>query len=171
MRNVLYIFTVLAVVALAFWAYRENYATQTALNTADEMRSDIRAAHSRLAVLKAEWAYLNRPDRLRELAELNFDRLGLLPLRPEQFGRVDQIGYPPAPPIIEANAEIEGDDPDLELKLQNLENVINILPPVEEEEAALDEEEFDIEQLDNFVNVIAILPTPAEIEAAQRMVP
>jgi hypothetical protein len=63
MRTVLYILTVLAVVALAFWAYRENYATQQTLNEADELRRDIRAGHSRLSVLKAEWAYLNRPNQ------------------------------------------------------------------------------------------------------------
>ena len=97
MRAILYILTSLAVIGLAFWAYRENYATQQALNEADKLRDGIRAAHSRLAVLKAEWAYQNRPDRLRDLAELNFERLGLLPLHPDQFGKVDQITYPPKP--------------------------------------------------------------------------
>ncbi len=97
MRAILYVLTSLAVIGLAFWAYRENYATQQALNEADKLRDGIRAAHSRLAVLKAEWAYQNRPDRLRDLAELNFERLGLLPLHPDQFGKVDQIAYPPRP--------------------------------------------------------------------------
>ncbi len=97
MRAILYILTSLAVIGLAFWAYRENYATQQALNEADKLRDGIRSAHSRLAVLKAEWAYQNRPDRLRDLAELNFERLGLLPLHPDQFGNVDQITYPPKP--------------------------------------------------------------------------
>lgn len=97
MRAVLYILTSLAVVGLAFWAYRENYATQQALSEADTLHANIRASHSRLAVLRAEWAYQNRPDRLRDLAEINFDRLGLLPLNPEQFGQVDQVSYPPAP--------------------------------------------------------------------------
>lgn len=97
MRAVLYILTSLAVVGLAFWAYRENYATQQALSEADTLHANIRASHSRLAVLRAEWAYQNRPDRLRDLAEINFIRLGLLPLNPEQFGQVDQVSYPPAP--------------------------------------------------------------------------
>ena len=102
MRTILYILTAFAVVGLAFWAYRENYATQQALKETEELHAEIRAAHARLTVLRAEWAYLNRPDRLRELAELNFDRLQLLALRPEQFGRIDQVAYPPNPllPVI-----------------------------------------------------------------------
>ncbi|MFD2738517.1 cell division protein FtsL [Sulfitobacter aestuarii] len=103
MRTVLYILTTCAVVGLAFWAYRENYATQQALSEADKLHANIRGAHTRLAVLRAEWAYQNRPDRLRDLADINFDRLGLLPLHPDQFGQVDQVAYPPVPelPIVD----------------------------------------------------------------------
>ena len=109
MRTVLYVLTTLGVIALAFWAYRENYATQEALSEVETLRHDIRAAHSRLAVLKAEWAYLNRPARLRDLADINFDRLGLLPLRPEQFGYVDEVAYPvpDLPPVTDA-IEVQG---------------------------------------------------------------
>lgn len=116
MRAVLYILTSLAVIGLAFWAYRENYATQQALNEADKLHSNIRAAHARLAVLKAEWAYQNRPERLRDLAEINFERLGLLPLHPDQFGMVDQIAYPPAPLVeitdgIDVSSQAAEEDP------------------------------------------------------------
>ena len=95
MRAILYILTSLAVIAIAFWAYRENYATQQALSEADKLHANIRSAHSRLAILKAEWAYQNRPDRLRDLAEINFERLQLLPLHPDQFGEVEHVTYPP----------------------------------------------------------------------------
>lgn len=97
MRTFFHVLTTLCVIALAFWAYRENYATQAALSDVRDLRHEIREAHERLSVLRAEWAYLNRPDRLRDLAEINFDSLGLLPLHPEQFGNADQVSYPPDP--------------------------------------------------------------------------
>ncbi len=104
MRTMLYMLTTLAVIGLAFWAYRENYATQQALKETSRLHAEMREAHARLTMLRAEWAYLNRPDRLRELADLNFDRLRLLPLRPQQFGLVDEVAYPRDPllPILGA---------------------------------------------------------------------
>ena len=36
----------------------------------------------------------DRPERLRKLATANFDRLGLLPLEPTQFGVAGQVSYP-----------------------------------------------------------------------------
>ncbi|MEM9552159.1 MAG: cell division protein FtsL [Pseudomonadota bacterium] len=94
MKSLLYVFTALVVFGLAFWAYRENYNTQQVLKETQSLQRQIGEAQTRLNVLRAEWAYLNRPDRLRELAEINFGRLGLLPLRAEQFGRVDQVAFP-----------------------------------------------------------------------------
>lgn len=97
MRSLLYILTALSVIGLAFWAYRENYQTQAEIARTENINRQIGQARARLSVLRAEWAYLNRPDRLRDLAEVNFDRLGLLPLRPDQFGKVDQVAFPPQP--------------------------------------------------------------------------
>lgn len=105
MRNIFYILSTIAVIALAFWAYRENYATQAALSQTREIRVDIREAYERLAVLRAEWAYLNRPDRLQDLADINFDRLGLLALHPDQFGYIDQVAYPLLPVALNAEPE------------------------------------------------------------------
>lgn len=94
MRSLVYVLTALLVFGLAFWAYRENYATQQVLRETKGLHQQIGAAQVRLSVLRAEWAYLNRPDRLLELAEINFDRLGLLPFRPDQFGHIDEVAYP-----------------------------------------------------------------------------
>ena len=94
MKSLAYVLAALAVFGLAFWAYRENYATQKVLSETRTLQREIGEAQERLSVLRAEWAYLNRPDRLTELAEINFERLGLLPLRPDQFGRVDEVSFP-----------------------------------------------------------------------------
>ncbi|HHL22325.1 MAG TPA: cell division protein FtsL [Aliiroseovarius sp.] len=98
MRLLLYVLSAFSVIALAYWAYLENYKTQEVIGEVRALQRDIGQMHEELAVLRAEWAYLNRPDRLRQLVEMNFDRLGLLPLAPEQFARVDEVAYPgPAP--------------------------------------------------------------------------
>ncbi len=101
MRTIIVLLTALCVIGSAFWAYHENYKTQEAYSQSDRLQRDIGDARARLAVLRAEWAYLNRPDRLRELAELNYERIGLLPLAPEHFGAVDEVGYPAAVDEIE----------------------------------------------------------------------
>ena len=84
----------LALVGLVFWAYDQNYRTQQALREAARLQVEIGDLRERLSVLRAEWAYLNRPDRLQQLADINFDRLHLLQLMPEHFGQIDQIGFP-----------------------------------------------------------------------------
>ena len=99
MRAVLYALSFLAVMGLAFWAYRENYATQKSLRQVEALQTEIGTLREALTVQRAEWAYLNRPDRLRELSTINFDRLGLFPLEPTQFGQIDQVSYP-APPAL-----------------------------------------------------------------------
>lgn len=97
MRPVLYVLSFLVVLSLGFWAYRENYATQDALREVVALQDEIAGLRESLAIQRAEWAYLNRPDRLRELATLNFDRLGLLPMEPAQFGVAAQVAMPPPP--------------------------------------------------------------------------
>lgn len=99
MRPVFFVLSFLVVMGLAFWAYRENYATQAALREMSKLQDEIASLRDALTLQRAEWAYLNRPERLRELATLNFDRLGLLPLEPAQFGAAAQVSYP-APALL-----------------------------------------------------------------------
>lgn len=94
MRSLFFGLSFLMVMGLAYWAYSENYATQDKLRLAASLQREIGDARETLSVLEAEWAYLNRPERLRDLAALNFDTLGLLPISPDQFGAVYQVPYP-----------------------------------------------------------------------------
>lgn len=97
MKTISYILVSLCVLGLAFWAYHVNYATQDREQELRALNAEIADLQEGLSVLRAEWAYLNRPDRLRELAAINFDRLGLLPLEAAQFGAADQVAYPADP--------------------------------------------------------------------------
>jgi hypothetical protein len=94
MRGFFIMLSALAVMGLAFWAYQENYRTQAAQRDLGQINREIGDLRQRLAILNAEWAYLNRPERLAELTDINFDRLGLLPFAPEQFATVDQVAFP-----------------------------------------------------------------------------
>ena len=83
MKSFFFLLTAAVVMALAVWAYRQNYETQARLREVNTLRSEIADLRERAGVLRAEWAYLNRPERLADL-----------PLRPEHFGRIDEIPYP-----------------------------------------------------------------------------
>jgi hypothetical protein len=109
MRSLFYVLTALAVMGLAFWAYRENYRTQHAIDRVEQFNREIGRLREQLAMLNAEWAYLNRPDRLRALADINYDRLELAPLAPDQFGSIEQVAYPaPDLPAISVPVELLG---------------------------------------------------------------
>ena len=97
MRGLLYAITVSLVIGLAYWAYQENIKTQAVLAHVEELQDDIGSARSRLRILRAEWAYQNRPERLQDLADLNYEGLRLLPLSADHFGSVDQVGFPDLP--------------------------------------------------------------------------
>lgn len=101
MRPLVYILSFLAVMALGFWAYRENYETQATVKEMAAVQDDIASLRESLAIQRAEWAYQNRPDRLRALVVANFDKLHLLPMEPAQFGTPTEIAYPPPPAALE----------------------------------------------------------------------
>ncbi len=94
MKTFLYIFCGAVVISMAYWAYKENYRTQDSLRRVVELQRQIAQEREAISVLKAEWAYLNRPDRLRELVDMNYDALGLLPLMPGHFAEVELVSYP-----------------------------------------------------------------------------
>ncbi len=109
MKSVLYLLTALFVMGLAFWAYRENYRTQATISEMTNVQRQIGRLREDLGVLRAEWAYLNRPDRLRELVNLNFAKLKLVPFSADQFVDVGQVAFPPPPLAADPNADPNAD--------------------------------------------------------------
>lgn len=96
MKVLLYLSGLVLLVVTATWAYRVNYATQATLDRVAALRHEIVRLHEAISVLEAEWAYLNRPDRLGSLAAIHAPRLQLEPMMPEQFADLEEILFPPA---------------------------------------------------------------------------
>jgi cell division protein FtsL len=59
--------------AVALGLYQVKYEVQRLEEELDQVRSDIRQDRVALHVLEAEWAYLNRPERLQRLASKHLD--------------------------------------------------------------------------------------------------
>ncbi|PRY94820.1 hypothetical protein BCF33_0421 [Hasllibacter halocynthiae] len=79
--------------AMAFFAYRENDRTHAVLRDLARVERDIGRTRESLAMLEAEWAFLNRPERLRDLAAMTWEQLRLEPMRPSAFGRISEVPY------------------------------------------------------------------------------
>ena len=97
MRSLLLILGVFMVMVFATWAYRVNNDTRDAMGRVASLQREIRTERETIAVLEAEWAYLNRPDRLLALSEEHFTELRLMPLHPDPM----KVAYPtPEDPLL-----------------------------------------------------------------------
>jgi hypothetical protein len=91
MKNLIYFLTTIAVISLAFWAYQESFQAKSALKNIKTINRDIKKSQEKLSVLRTEWAYLNRPDRLRALADMNFEKLMLIELNTKHFESIQNF--------------------------------------------------------------------------------
>ena len=107
MKTLLYIIASAVLVVFAYWAYNVNYETQQAVSRVETLRSNIAQEREAISVLRAEWAYLNRPDRLRELAEVHFVELGLMPMNADHFGETSLVAFPPKAPEFDLQDQID----------------------------------------------------------------
>ena len=84
---------IMLIFTCALWANQESYKTRIAMKELRKTQQEFSHAFSRLDALRTEWAYLNRPRRLRQLVELNSNQLDLQPLRAQQFGLVSEVNF------------------------------------------------------------------------------
>ncbi len=74
--------------AMAFGLYRVTDAVQTREDELARLNRDLIASEEAIRVLRAEWSYLNRPERLARLAA---DHLALAPMTARQIGGFENL--------------------------------------------------------------------------------
>jgi cell division protein FtsL len=79
---------VLALVALAYVIYEGKYEARALDEDIGGLRKEIETERDAVAVLRAEWSLLNRPERIERLAEKH---LKLAPARPKQLVTLDTV--------------------------------------------------------------------------------
>lgn len=99
MIRLLHILAIAGLIASALYAYSIKYQTIYYAEQVAKLKSQVQKERDAIAVVRAEWQYLNRPDRLQAMAERHLDlqplgiaqlaRLADLPVRPP---RSDEIG-------------------------------------------------------------------------------
>jgi hypothetical protein len=99
MRSFIYVLMFLGLLGLGAWAYSENYDMRARESEVAQLQAEIGTLRDAISTQDAEWAFLNRPDRLWELVNMNFERLLLMPMQPEQLGRATSVAYPVLPDL------------------------------------------------------------------------
>ena len=85
LRLLLFTTLIVSIFTLGLWAYKINYESRAANQRVKELEKSILSANKHFKILNAEWAHLNRPDRLRKLTEYYFSELRLTPINPDDF--------------------------------------------------------------------------------------
>lgn len=88
MIKLLHLVAIGALVSSAFYAYTIKYETTLEAEQLQKIRMKAQRERDAIAVLKAEWQFLNRPDRLQALADRHLD---LQPISVTQVVRMSDV--------------------------------------------------------------------------------
>ncbi len=124
MKRWVLVFGGVACAILAVWAYTTAGKTRMALSELRMIENEIAKEREHIEILRAEWAILNRPERLRFLVEQNASMLSLRQIHAENYGLSTQVPY--RSQSAEADDFIGADD--IEAILQDLINSGEIEP-------------------------------------------
>jgi cell division protein FtsL len=91
MIRALNIVLVLGVIVLAIGLYDIKYKAEIADKRVQSLQHDIASEQESIRVLRAEWSYLNQPERLQELAR-RYTKLE--PMQASQIGRFADVPLP-----------------------------------------------------------------------------
>lgn len=79
--------------------YDMKYEAEIAAENINKKQAEIAQAHEDISLLKAEWALLTRPARMRDLLDRHHDILNLTPMSSDHIGTLADI---PAKPVVPA---------------------------------------------------------------------
>lgn len=77
--------------------YDMKYEAEVAAENINKKQAEIAQAREDISLLKAEWALLTRPARMRDLLERHRDILNLTPMSSDHIGTLADI---PAKPVV-----------------------------------------------------------------------
>ncbi|MBX9726578.1 MAG: hypothetical protein K2X09_04865 [Rickettsiales bacterium] len=86
--NIRLLIHMVCVAVLAIGLYMVKYSVQDVQRNVAALETELANEKESLHLLNAEWAYLNRPDRLRQLADRHLD---LVPLDSRQIEKVSVL--------------------------------------------------------------------------------
>ncbi len=93
MIRFIHIFVICGLIASAGYAYSIKYEALYQAEQVAKLKAKVQKERDAIAVLKAEWQFLNKPDRLQAAADRHLD---LQPLNIQQLARLSDI--PNRPP-------------------------------------------------------------------------
>jgi cell division protein FtsL len=96
MMRLINICVIAALVLAAAHVYKIKFDSTRQAQHLVKLRLEIRREHDVIAALRAEWAKLDRPARIQELARRH---LALRPAEARQFDRLDNLPERPPEPI------------------------------------------------------------------------
>jgi cell division protein FtsL len=88
MIKLLHLLAIVGLLGSAGYAYSIKYEATYHAEQAAKLRHQIKRERDAIAVLRAEWALLNRPDRLQEAADRHLD---LQSVSPHQLARFSDL--------------------------------------------------------------------------------
>jgi len=93
MIRLLHIIAISLLIASAGYAYSVKYDTLFYVEQVAKLKTKVQRERDAIAVLQAEWQYLDRPDRLQAAADQHLD---LQPLKIQQLARLSELPNRPA---------------------------------------------------------------------------
>ncbi len=91
MRLIFYSVSLILVMSLAYLANLESVKTKATMYSAKLLRTEVDELKEELKFLNAEWALLNRPDRLTDLVKWHYRELKLMPISIKNFKSIKSV--------------------------------------------------------------------------------